>query len=715
MACKTRAYRSSTIATSRKDDNWPKRDDEACEICLQKEAEQQLSRRPIPSHYGRTGRVYFDIVFLPEYGGKFGYFAHFYIEHIRFHLTYAMEHKSDVRNAIRKALSFIERWLKLRVLVLFSDNERGVDDTLREQIAQMGLLYQTTPAEHPVMNGSSERSGGGGVIVTLMRALLLEGGLPGQLWPHAMTTAVYMLNRLPTWIEQDSKWIIPLQEVRRIAAPDGDHTIDLSNLRVYGCAVYARKLNIPLRDKLSPRAKLGYLVGYVSANMWQVWFPETDTVEAVRDAVFVETKRYRQPLQPTSEDPIPELPESNQIVTEIDAMIEYHREMQSWGLTEVDAKVFRPETDLSLQQPNKLQTKSNEPRKETHEPQTKTHEPQVEGTEPQESWKTPEPMSWPTPEASPTPDITPMPNIDVVEDDDALQLQQELEQRSESSSEEQNNTTEWQYQPDVAPRDIDGDIDTSNIVEGGRTRRSRKDPQYKSYQTALASFEDEDEPYEVRSAYTTAFHAGQMTPRLHIDDLPKPPRHWKEMQKHPLASQFMQAARTEIEALASTGTFELVNRPNDVSKEVLPLLWVFTYKTDADSYLIKTKARICVRGDLQTLSNEEKRAATLAARTGKLMFALTAAFDMDTRQMDAINAFLNSTLTEEVYTELPEGFRVIKEKAWRLKRALYGLRKSPRLWQQEATRVLTTLGLKPIPEDPCLFVGKGVIVFSIAS
>jgi hypothetical protein len=25
--------------------------------------------------------------------------------------------------------------------------------------------------------------------------------------------------------------------------------------------------------------------------------------------------------------------------------------------------------------------------------------------------------------------------------------------------------------------------------------------------------------------------------------------------------------------------------------------------------------------------------------------------------------------------------------------------------------VLTKLGLKPIPEDPCLFVGKGVIVF----
>lgn len=36
---------------------------------------------------------------------------------------------------------------------------------------------------------------------------------------------------------------------------------------------------------------------------------------------------------------------------------------------------------------------------------------------------------------------------------------------------------------------------------------------------------------------------------------------------------------------------------------------------------------------------------------------------------------------------------------------------APRLWQQEATRILVKLGLIPVPEDPCIFVMIGIIVF----
>ena len=127
---------------------------------------------------------------------------------------------------------------------------------------------------------------------------------------------------------------------------------------------------------------------------------------------------------------------------------------------------------------------------------------------------------------------------------------------------------------------------------------------------------------------------------------------------------------------------------------------------------MKFKARICVRGDLETISHEEKRAATLAARTARIIFALVAAFDLDLRQRDTVTAFLNSKLDgkKETYTHIPEGFQ-IHGKYWKLLRALYSLRISPRLWQQEAASVLRKLGLKQVPEDPCVFVGEGLIVF----
>ena len=46
--------------------------------------------------------------------------------------------------------------------------------------------------------------------------------------------------------------------------------------------------------------------------------------------------------------------------------------------------------------------------------------------------------------------------------------------------------------------------------------------------------------------------------------------------------------------------------------KTVPVLWVFTYKTDTNGYLTKFKARLCVRGDLQESVHEDTYAATIA-------------------------------------------------------------------------------------------------------
>ena len=61
--------------------------------------------------------------------------------------------------------------------------------------------------------------------------------------------------------------------------------------------------------------------------------------------------------------------------------------------------------------------------------------------------------------------------------------------------------------------------------------------------------------------------------------------------------------------------------------DVVPLMWVFTYKFDEDGYLYKFKARLCVRGDLQAQYGDTY-AATLAARTFRALIAISAAFSL---------------------------------------------------------------------------------------
>jgi hypothetical protein len=56
------------------------------------------------------------------------------------------------------------------------------------------------------------------------------------------------------------------------------------------------------------------------------------------------------------------------------------------------------------------------------------------------------------------------------------------------------------------------------------------------------------------------------------------------------------------------------------------------------------------------MTHDDTAAATLAARTFRTLMAIAAVFDLDIRQIDAVNAFVNSELDEEVYTWMAEGF-----------------------------------------------------------
>ncbi len=113
------------------------------------------------------------------------------------------------------------------------------------------------------------------------------------------------------------------------------------------------------------------------------------------------------------------------------------------------------------------------------------------------------------------------------------------------------------------------------------------------------------------------------------------------------------------------------------NKQILLLKWVFKYKFDSDGYLQKLKARLCVRGDLQ-VTEEETYAATLAARIFRALMAIAAAFDLEIRQYNAVNAFTNAKLSKPIYCYCPEGFNQISY-ILELLIALYGLKISPLL------------------------------------
>ena len=124
----------------------------------------------------------------------------------------------------------------------------------------------------------------------------------------------------------------------------------------------------------------------------------------------------------------------------------------------------------------------------------------------------------------------------------------------------------------------------------------------------------------------------------------------------------------------------------------MPLNWVFIYKTDSDGYFAKFKVRLVVRGDLQQDNAQDVYAATVAFKVFRALMALVAAFGLKTRQLDDINAFLNAHNDEPIYCFLPDGFKLRKQ-VLKVKKALYGQRKSPLPWLRMPIGKYIELGL----------------------
>jgi hypothetical protein len=108
----------------------------------------------------------------------------------------------------------------------------------------------------------------------------------------------------------------------------------------------------------------------------------------------------------------------------------------------------------------------------------------------------------------------------------------------------------------------------------------------------------------------------------------------------------------------------------------LPTKWVYKYKFNEAGKLTRLKARLVVCGNRQNTDFwRETYAAVARSTTLKVLLALVTALDLECNQADVVTAFLNGSLDndEHIWIRLPDR-RIVK-----LGKALYGLRRSPRL------------------------------------
>jgi hypothetical protein len=92
--------------------------------------------------------------------------------------------------------------------------------------------------------------------------------------------------------------------------------------------------------------------------------------------------------------------------------------------------------------------------------------------------------------------------------------------------------------------------------------------------------------------------------RLHISNLSSSSAHWRAMLRHSHAENFRKAAQMKYDAIENRDIWQIVDRLKDEDHQIISLKWIFTYKTDSNDYLIKYKARIMIRNDLQIIDSQ---------------------------------------------------------------------------------------------------------------
>ncbi|KRZ57143.1 Retrovirus-related Pol polyprotein from transposon TNT 1-94 [Trichinella nativa] len=128
------------------------------------------------------------------------------------------------------------------------------------------------------------------------------------------------------------------------------------------------------------------------------------------------------------------------------------------------------------------------------------------------------------------------------------------------------------------------------------------------------------------------------------------------------------------------------------------------------------KTRLVARGysQVQGIDYEDMFAPTLGYSSLRYLLSLAAKYNLEVDQMDVVTAFLNPSLNEEIYMELPTGVGDENNKYCRLRKSIYGLKQASRAWYGMLDDILRSFGLNRLKNEPCIyFLWKNKIFLAV--
>lgn len=200
-----------------------------------------------------------------------------------------------------------------------------------------------------------------------------------------------------------------------------------------------------------------------------------------------------------------------------------------------------------------------------------------------------------------------------------------------------------------------------------------------------------------------------------LTGLPEIPRNYSDVQGSEDEAKWRSAIADEINSLEKNQTWEIVKPVRGI--KVISSRWIFKKKPDAVGNSTRFKARLVAKGYMQRqgLDYDDTYSPVARLATIRLLMSVSFKFNFKMHHLDVVTAFLHGNLIEDVYMKVPDGFDVEQGNVLKLKKSLYGLKQSPKCWNDRFHTFICKLGFKRSNADYCLYtrVCNGSTVYLI--
>lgn len=155
----------------------------------------------------------------------FKYYVHFLDDCSRFTWIYPLKYKSEVLQAFIQFKNLVENQFNKRIKALQCDGG-GEFKALNKVLQEAGIQLRESCPYTSAQNGRAERKHRH--VVESGLTLLAQAKMPLQYWWEAFSTAVFLINRLPTCVLEDKS---PYQQLF-------NKLPDYGAMKIFGCACY---------------------------------------------------------------------------------------------------------------------------------------------------------------------------------------------------------------------------------------------------------------------------------------------------------------------------------------------------------------------------------------------------------------------------------------------------------------------------------------------